>query len=297
VSRLLYFGRSALWGFGQSPFVHAVAVGTLAVALLAGGFARFAAVAAERTLAAFASEVEVSVVLEEALSAEKTQALARRIAADAGVEVRLVSADEALSLLRKDLGAAGEVLARLPVNPMPAALSVRPLRSGVEPIRLAALADSWAGLPGVASVDYGKEWVANLLSLSKVARRMGLIILAVVLLTAVAGVAAALQLAIHARREEIEIQKLVGATDAFVAAPFVIEGLMQGLLGAVLAGAGLWAFEASVGTSLGAPLALAAGALDGLSLIDRATLCVLCVAGMALGLVGSVVAVFRYLRG
>jgi cell division transport system permease protein len=118
----------------------------------------------------------------------------------------------------------------------------------------------------------------------------------VVLLATVVIVSATLQLAIYARREEIEIQKLVGATDRFVKVPFLIEGFLQGLLGAVVALAGLLAFERLVGPGLASLFSFLVGPGGGVLLLEPVMVLELLVAGCALGLGGSFIAVGRFLR-
>ena len=127
-------------------------------------------------------------------------------------------------------------------------------------------------------------------------RGAGALILLIVLLAAVTVVAATLQLAIYARREEIEIQKLVGATDTFVKAPFLLEGLLQGAVGAALACGGLWLFAHYLGPHLGRAVAFAIQGIGFPALVDSRSALELCGAGMALGLVGSLLAVRRFLR-
>ncbi len=104
-----------------------------------------------------------------------------------------------------------------------------------------------------------------------------------------------LRLAVFARRDEIEIMKLVGATDAFVSAPFLIEGLLQGLIGAAVAVGALLVAHAAVVPRLRAAIALA----DGLRLADTLPpplLLGLVLGGGAVGLLGSALSVARTLR-
>ena len=109
-------------------------------------------------------------------------------------------------------------------------------------------------------------------------------------------VSATLQLAIYARREEVEIQKLVGATDRFVQAPFLLEGALQGLAGAVVAIAALVAFRQTLSPQLASLLSflrLPGAAPDARGWTEALELAL---AGAALGLSGSYLAVHRFLR-
>lgn len=294
--KLLYFVRAALSGLRTSPFVHFVACLTIAVALFAVGLARFGVRATSLALESWGSEVEVTLYLAEGLPEADARALVETLAREDGGEVRLVPADEALARLRRELGADGDVLQGLPKNPLPDSIEIRPPATQRSASAIAALAARWQGLPGVASVEYGREWIERLEGLGRAVRGAGALGLLVVLLASVVVIAATLQLAIHARREEIEIQKLVGATDTFVKAPFLLEGLLQGALGAGLACAGLWAFARYLGPHVGRAVAFAVQGLSFPPLMDLRGGLELGGAGLALGLVGSLLAVRRFLR-
>ena len=105
-------------------------------------------------------------------------------------------------------------------------------------------------MPSVTGVDYGEQAVERLSAIARAVRWAGWVAFVVLLGATLIIVSATLQLAIYARREEMEIQKLVGATDRFVKAPFLLEGGLQGLAGAALAIAGLIAFRQTLSPQL-----------------------------------------------
>ncbi|MHB8879442.1 MAG: cell division protein FtsX, partial [Myxococcaceae bacterium] len=133
-------------------------------------------------------------------------------------------------------------------------------------------------------------------AIARALRLGGLVAFLLVVLTTVIIISATLQLAIYSRKEEIEIQKLVGATDRFAKIPFLIEGLLQGLAGSMLAVAGLWVFWAFAGPKVGQLLAFLSVARLGDHLLDPLLALQLVGLGCALGLAGSFVAVGRFLR-
>jgi cell division transport system permease protein len=296
VVKLLYFLRAALAGLRTSPSVHAVAALTVSVALVLAALARFALEASTRTLESLGSDVEVTLYLKDDVKPDQARALLTRLQREEGGAFTLVSADEALARLRAELGGAGAVLSNLPKNPLPASIEVRPPADRRSVARVAEMASRWSGLPGVGSVEYGREWMERLEQLQRAARGAGALAVLIVLVAAVVVVAATLQLAIYARRQEIEIQKLVGATDGFVRAPFLLEGILQGLMGAFLAAGGLWTLSRYLGPPLSRALAFILAGLTLPSLVDPRALLQLCGAGAVLGLVGSLLAVRRFLR-
>jgi len=294
-SKASYFWRSAGSGLRHAPFVHFISVLTIAIALFAVGLARGGGRLLDGMLGALGGEVEVTVYLEPELGVAHVEALRRGLEQRSEGRATYVSPGEAMERLRRELGDLGASLAELPENPLPASLELAVPEARRTPERLAQLARETRALPGVSGVDYGEEAVARLSALAAALRYGGLLGFGIVVLATVVIVAATLQLAIYSRREEIEIQKLVGATDRFVKAPFLIEGLLQGLLGAVLAVVALWAFGKGVGPRLGEAFAFLLS--PGMPAWLQPRLAVeLLACGCALGLGGSFVAVGRFLR-
>jgi cell division transport system permease protein len=240
--------------------------------------------------------VQVTVYLSPTLDEEGAMVLRERMEERSGGRAALVPPRAALERLARELGDLGEALAQLPENPLPPSLELRVPAEQRTPGALRSLARELRSMPGVTGVDYGEEAVERLSAISQALRYGGWIAFAVVLLATVSIVAATLQLAIYARREEIEIQKLVGATDRFVKAPFLLEGFLQGLLGAGLALAGLALFERLVGPGLGALFSFLVGPGGMTPMLEPRLAVELLVAGCALGLGGSFIAVGRFLR-
>lgn len=296
VARGQHYWRSALWGMRQSPFVHSVAVLTIAIALFAAGLARSSTRIVESLIGSLGGEVEMTVYLSDALTPEQAAALTANAEKLVGGTAHLVSKEEAMSALSGDLGELGAALKDLPNNPLPRSieLSVPPAARSVTALR--GHAASLSKLPGVTGVDYGAEAVERLSSFAIALRYGGLAAFLIVVFATIIIVAATLQLAIYARREEIEIQKLVGATDSFVKAPFLIEGLMQGLLGAGAAVAALFAFDRVVAPRAAELFGFLVGPGASFTFQDPRTLIEITAAGALLGLCGSFLAVGRFLR-
>ncbi len=295
VAKVSYFWRSAAHGMRHGPFVHVIAVTTVALALFSLGLARGALSFVDALLATVGGEVEMTVHLADGTTDETAAELARALASSTGGTSRIVPPAEALERLEADLGDLGGVLSAMPENPLPKSIEVTLPPEGQNPVALKELAEQVAKLEAVTGVDYGQEAVERLSAIARALRVGSMLLFAVVVLTTVVVVSATLQLAIYARREEIEIQKLVGATDRFVKMPFLIEGLIQGLLGATVAALALHAFS----TFAGPTLEEAFGFLrlpSSLALLDWRRLLELVAVGCGLGLLGSLLAVRRFLR-
>lgn len=296
LAKVSYFWRSAAGGLKHSPFVHFIAITTIAIALFAAGLARTAGHALDGLLASLGGEVEVTVYVAPELPAAQIEALRTKLESLSGGHAVLVKPDEALKRLAHELGDLGDALSQLPENPLPPSLELTVPPERRTPELLEGLSKQIRELKGVTGVDYGREAVERLTAIARALRFGGLVAFAVVLFATIIIVSATLQLAIYARREEIEIQKLVGATDRFVKAPFLIEGLLQGLLGAVVALAGLWTFGRLLGPTLTSLFSFLLGPASREPLVRPELALELMLAGSVLGLVGSFIAVGRFLR-
>jgi cell division transport system permease protein len=288
---ILHTLRRAVDALRRAPFVAAVAVGTLFVAVLLTG--AFAAVlgAGERLVAAWAGEVPVSVYLARGADLEGARLAAERLAPGAAVEA--VTPREAMRRLRASLGDQGRVLDGLGDDVLPASVEVHV--QGLSLSRARELAARLRGVPGAAEVDDGAAWLSRLENLLRQGRMVGLALL-VLLATATATlVSNTLRLAVYARREEIEIMKLVGATDGYVSAPILLEGALQGLAGAALAvgalAASIWVLLPRLREAL--PIAARITRAD---LLPGSLLAALLLGGTALGLVASALSLRRFLR-
>ena len=283
--------RRALINLWRAPLPSLLAVVTIALALFLGGAMAFSVLGARVLLASWGAQRTVTAYLDRALSEEQARAVAERLRADhPEVEVVLVSPAQALERLRVQLGDLGGALDGLSRNPLPTTLELTPRGGG----DLRALADRVSNVGGVAEVDYGREWVDRLEALGGALRGFGTASLALLAVAALLVVANTIRLAVYARRDEIEIMKLVGATDGYVRAPFLLEGALQGLCGAALAAAGLLAVQRLVLPRAAAAFAFASGASAPHLAAQHCA--VLAAAGALVGLCGSYLAVGRSLR-
>ena len=296
LAKAAYFWRSAASGLRHAPFVHFVAVTTIAIALFSAGLAQGVGRMVDGLLGSLGGEVQVTVYLSPGLDEEGATVLRERMEALSGGRATQVPPQAALERLALELGDLGEALAHLPENPLPPSVELEVPPERRTPGALKTLARELRALPGITGVDYGEEAVERLSAISKALRYGGWVAFLVVLLATVVIVSATLQLAIYSRREEIEIQKLVGATDRFVKAPFLIEGFLQGLLGSGVALAGLLAFERLVGPGAASLFSFLVGSSGTVSLLEPGLALELLAAGCALGLGGSFIAVGRFLR-
>jgi len=293
-----YAFRSAATGIRRSPFIHGAAVGALAVVLFATGLVAGGSRWLSQVINGLGSEVELTVYLKEGTRFEEAQALAQALSLRSKGETQVVAPEQALARLVQELGPLGSALTGLPENPLPLSVEVKLPPKGRNPQALKQLEQELKRVGSVEAVDYGEAAVERLASMVRLLQLGGMLVTVIVWAITAVIVAATLQLAIYARRQEIEIQKLVGATDLFVQLPFLLQGIMQGLLGAALACASIWFLALGMGPRLAAALSfLAMGeGTAGSCWVNLQAFGTLFLLGAFLGLVGSFLAVARLSR-
>lgn len=295
VSNTSYFVRTALGSLWRSPFVHVIAIASLALSLVGYGVARLVDQQLEALIRSLGSDVELTVYVTDSVEAQQLESLRVALEVRTSGSAKVVTPAEALGRLAQQLGEQGHALTELHENPLPPSIELKLPPEGRDPAMLKALATQTRAVPFVTGVDYGEEALERLSTVVRALRLGGLIVFALVFVTAVIIVSATLQLAIFARREEIEIQKLVGGTDRFVRIPFLIEGMLQGLLASAAALGLTYALVRVLESDSGEAVAFLR--LRGRFMVDWPRLGAEQLGlGVSLGLLGSFVAVRRFLR-
>ena len=284
--------RRAAVNLWRARLPSLVSVLTIGLALFIGASFVMGLFTARTLLASWGAQASMTLYLDPATPDGEARILAQEIRGR-DLVVRYVDPTAALNRLRGDLGDLAGALDGLTHNPLPPSLEVTP-RQPLPGPALRVLAAELGQMKNVRDVEYGREWLDKLEALGRGLRAFAAGALLAVLGAALLVVANTIRLAVYARRDEIEIMKLVGATDRYVRAPFLMEGALQGLLGATVAigavlGAQHWllpyanqAFAFAAGTS--APHLMLRHAAAILS------------AGGLVGFAGSWIAVARFLK-
>jgi cell division transport system permease protein len=232
--------QSAARGLQSSPVTTVVAVLTIGIALLlVGGFALVVG-NMQGMLDRFAEELHISAFLDPGLDAEVESQLAQRAATLSGVQdVELVSKSEALERFRRSAGGA-DLLEGLEENPLPSSLEIVVAPDFRTPERLPEVSAAITALNGVEELSHGQEWVEGYARVAALVRVAAYGLGAVLTLSALLIVSNTIRLAVYARADELEILDLVGASPVYIRTPFLLEGVLQGIVGGLLALAALW---------------------------------------------------------
>ncbi len=275
--------REAMRAFDRAPMLSALSVTTIAFSLFAFGLFGLVALNLRQALQQVEDRVEVRGFVAAGTPAEASSAAVDDVGLFPEVaQVRLVTETQALERARRELREFTDVFEE---GLLPASIEVR-LKPGFrDPETVARVAKRLENYDFIDDVRYGEEWVRNLYRLRNIATGAGLALGITFALVAIIIIGSTIRMAVLARSREIAIMRLVGATDGFIRAPFLIEGAIKGTMGGVLALVLTWVAVQVAGRFVmqiqyfDTPLALAG-----------------IVAGAGIGLLGSSLSVGRHLR-
>ena len=289
---LKYFFDEATASLWRGYKTAIIAVATIASALFVLGGFLVVTSNMERLFARWQEAAEFSVYLRDEVTPLQQNAIESALRRSPLVHaIEMVSKDEALRRFKRNFGELAAAAGDLPENPLPASIEVR-LQSKADPAEIAALASNTERLGGVADVRYDRRWIQRLMSAAALMRAGGFALAVVLIFAAALSVASVVRLALVARREEIHIMQLVGAPLAYIRGPFIVEGLLQGGVGAVIAIGVLWAMFAIVRARQLSSMPEMAGAIDPslITFLSIPTCMALLAGGMAVGCIGGLIA-------
>lgn len=231
----MYLLKEAFSGIRRAGFMSVACVLITTFSLLIFGIFLLATANLREVLRFAHEKVEIVAFLEEGLTGGGRDSLEAELDAIPFIERRTyISPDDALERLRSEFGTRSFLLEALDENPMPASyeITLKPqyrLRD-----RVISVAERVNKLPGVEDVSFGRGWITRL---EKLVRMLALIDICVGFVVGVASIVTVsytVRLTLFARKEHIRVLKLVGATDWFVMLPFLLEGVVHGLVSVVI---------------------------------------------------------------
>ncbi|MBD2566871.1 cell division protein FtsX [Anabaena lutea] len=294
-TKLDYLLKETFLGLLRGGWMNWAAVSTVTVLLFLFGLSLQTSWQVEKLLNQFGSQLELSVYLESGIQAVNIEPLVAKIPAVVGVQV--ITKEQAWIKLVKELGIADidSATQQLGDNPLVDEMKVKALNPQVVP----SLATELAKLQGVDVVQYVDEAVKRIAQLHQGLNWITLTITIILTLTAIAVTTTTIRLIVMARRREIEIMQLVGATSAWIYLPFILQGISFGLLGGAIA----WSFISLTQQFLNRLLAnqpeLIKFISHGVQLTTAQTLLlplILLGFGAIVGLMGSLFAVHRFAK-
>ena len=277
-------------------WTHMLTSGTMAVTLFIFGGFLLLQENLQGLLRGWGSQLQIFAYLEDGLASTAFQSVLREVRSLPEVEtVRFVSKQEAWETFKKALGSQSGVLDGLEANILPSSLEIALKKAYRQHASVEDLAKRLKRLEGVTEVEYPGDWLEKLSLLMLGIQWTKWIFGGFLFIATLLIVGSTVKLAILARRDEIEIMQLVGAPNGLIKAPFVVEGMIQGFMGASLALLFLWLLFLFLGLRLPSSFGISIPR-DQLHFLDLGGVSLLLFLGWAMGAGGSFFSLRRFFR-
>jgi len=231
---LLHYKR-AIQDLRDHKFLNVITIITISISILiVSAFALFF-VNASDIMNAWKKGVRIMAYLKPEMPNVMVSELKLKIKGLYGVQdARFISKEEALKRLKDQMKRQASLFVDIKENPLPDAFEIRMIAAYQDQKKIETLATRLESLPEIDEVEYGQRWLTKFTNIFNLFRLTGFAMGGLFFLAAVFIVANTSRLVLYARREEVEIMRLVGATDSFIRAPFYIEGIIQGAIGGII---------------------------------------------------------------
>jgi cell division transport system permease protein len=297
-----YFVSESIQNFRRNWVMTLGAIITIYLSLLLIGVFLATGVIINSVVQSVENKVTIQIFLKDGAATGDVNSLQQGLLNDADVAgVEYTSKEKALEKFKQDMKQSPEIIQQLEGNPLPASLDVtlkdpREVQAMVDKIKVNPLFLKIADRPDnpEESLKYGQQVVKKLFAFTQVIRWIEIAFVIMLGAVSLIFINNTIRLAIYARRKEIGIMRLVGASNWFIRTPFLLEGVLQALIGAGLAILSVAALQAAIMPRLGEALPFLPVTMNGQATAQIALVLVL--AGVFIGLLGSGFALRRYLK-
>ncbi|MBE6098574.1 MAG: ABC transporter permease [Anaerovibrio sp.] len=292
ISTLEYFVREVFNSLKRNNWMSVASVGTVAVSLFIFGMFLMLVMNMNKMVESLESQVQIKVYLKDNFSRDDARDLEVDLKNMQGVEkVTFVPKEEAMEKFKERLGDQKTLLEALDdTNPLPDSFEVML----IQPELVKTAAEAIEKYEGVEAAKYGQDVMEHLFDITRLIRIFGFALMFVLALATLFIIANTIRLTVFARRKEIAIMKYVGATDWFIRWPFVLEGMVMGLFGSLIASIILRFSYAGITAKIYSTLAFFP-LIPEYPFLDYVT-CVVMLGGMIMGAIGSAVSIKRFLK-
>ena len=291
--RLRHVMRRAFRSLWENAYLNSVSAGVIAATTLLFGVYLSVQFNLNKMVDTWDRDIHVSAYFHPDVPEKRRFDVRDEIASRSEVlKVRYVSSETANEWMQERMPAMEDILKELGSDTLPSSLEISLTATAARPTVIDDFARTLS-VTDFSDVDYGQEWIEKFQGFMAMLKLLGAIMGSLILVAATFLVMNTVHLVVYNRKEELEIQKLVGATDGYITAPFLVEGLAQGLIGSMLALGGLSAVHRLLVERLKDTFEL--GATAELQFMPSSYVALLFVAGSILGVTAAFLAVQRFL--
>ncbi len=287
-----YFIQEVFHSLRRNNWMTFASIGTVMVSLFVLGVFLILVLNMNRMASMLESQVQISVYLENHLTDREKRQIEYDIESLQGIDtVTYVDRDEAKERLKERLGDQKYLLDALPEdNSLPDAFEV----TVTTPAVVESAAGAISSMAGVEEAKYGQNVIEHLFDITRLMRIFGLVLMVLLGAATLFIISNTIRLTVFARRKEIAIMKYVGATDWFIRWPFLLEGIVLGCIGGIIAAIALRSFYAAMAATIYSTLAFFP-LLPQYPFMNYVTLIIL-VSGIVIGAIGSLISLKRFLK-
>jgi cell division transport system permease protein len=233
--QLQTFAGRALKDMLKNKIQHGITLITIALSILIVSTCVLMMINVDRWLDNWRNGLKIIAYVDRSASKEDLARIRHDLKPEGSIQqIVFIARDTALQRLINEMDEQAFVFENLKGNPLPDMFEIYPAKHLQTEKAVGDLAESIQALPMIKDVEYGQQWIKRLLDMTRLLQYVGLGSSVLFLMVTITLIVNTFRLALYTRREEIEIMRLVGATDTFIRAPFYVEALIQGALGGIM---------------------------------------------------------------
>ncbi len=287
-----YYFHEVFLSMIRKRWMTFASIGTVTVSLFVLGVFLILVMNMTKLAASLENQVQISAYLIDGLTAEEQKEIAQTLKDLSTVsKIEYVTKEQALKTLQERLGEQKKILDALgDSNPLPNYFLVTVKNSSDVKRTAEVIADIY----GVEEAKYGQDVATNLFELTHLVRVFGIILMLILAMATIFIISNTIRLTVFARRKEIAIMKYVGATDDFIRWPFVLEGILLGLIGGSVSAIILRSFYSAMAEKIYSTLAFFP-LIEQFPFLNYLSLCLI-LAGISIGVLGSTISLKKFLE-
>lgn len=283
---MIYIIQEAFKGFGKNKSMSFITVGIITISIFIFGLFIVGTANLMNIIKMAEDKIEMIAYVEDDTSDEDIAVLKRRILSIAGVQdVEFISKDMALRKFKNQFSDNSDLLTVFETNPLPASFKIFVSMAYKNPENLRDISNKIMLFENIDSIDYGAEWIEELDRAVKILFLIDLILGIIIALSSIFIVFNTIRLTVYARKEQIDIMDLVGATSSYIEIPYIIEGIIHGLTGSIISAGILYLLMKFLSSKL-----------PDIIFMNNAIMVILVVFGVLLGFTGSFMSVKQCMK-